>query len=290
MSNPAVIETEAPKTLRLVRRPKEEVDAISAETSWTRLGVAPALTEQECDAIGRGAMKCPHCDGSRRVRVTAQGKTTGVIVENYLSVHCVCAASVWFWSVLGWRSVPERFQDARLDTLVPRGKRQAEILAKMRERPADSYLLVGPPGTGKTHFSCALYRQALLDAVDRDMRSPDYVPHIWRVTASVLLNEHVAAETDKEAPYPTVTERRVINAAAKGFRPILFLDEIDKFPFSEFKIDRLGEIVDAVYAAKGQIVATANKDYAALSKRWDADNAGTILRRIGSDGGHTLTF
>ncbi|HEY1810647.1 MAG TPA: ATP-binding protein [Acidobacteriaceae bacterium] len=268
-------------------RPPEERDAIRRETSWERLEEPPTLTPEQIGVIERGD-QCPHCHGSGEVRLDARGVTTDITVSSYLSVHCPCSFVRWLSK--DWRIVPERFRDARLSTLVPRSKRQAEILELLRQRPDDSYYFSGPPGSGKTHLSYALYRHILVGNL-RDARNCDYSPHIWRVTASVLLHQHVAAETDREAPTPEVTERMITTAARKGLRPIIFLDEIDKFPASDFKLGRLGEIIDAIYAAKGQIVATANKDAASLAKRWgDPDVVGTILRRIGSDGGHTLSF
>jgi hypothetical protein len=268
-------------------RPDEEIEAIRRETSWQQVEAAPLLTDDECAAIGRGEQACPHCHGHRYVRVAARGVTTGAVITGWLEVSCPCAESARFW--LHWRSVPTRFRDVSFDTLVPQTARQKKIWETMREHPDDSYYLVGAPGTGKTHLSYALYQRAVLSAVRRDPHF-GFFPYVWRVTVSVLLDQHVADATDPEAPSPVVTERKVAYAVEKGFRPVLFLDEIDKFPASEFKLGRLGQIVDAIYMAKGQIVATANENVEGLTKRWGANVAGTILRRIGSDGGHTLNF
>jgi hypothetical protein len=113
-----------------------------------------------------------------------------------------------------------------------------------------------------------------------------------RISTSVLLNEHVDYEraedrAGEEPPY--VTERKIRIAVKHGWRPRLFLDELDKLAVSDFKIRRLGELVNAVYAVGGQVCATMNKNPEALAQKWTADEAETILRRIGGDvGAHTL--
>jgi hypothetical protein len=139
----------------------------------------------------------------------------------------------------------------------------------------------------------ALYQNAVLGSVIEQRKANAMTQAVWWASTSVLLNEHVAKETEKEkghAPEPYVTERKIRNAVKYGgWRPRLFLDEIDKIAVSDFKIRRLGELVNAVYAAGGQVVATMNKSPDALAMKWkDEDEAGTILRRIGSDGGHTI--
>ncbi len=121
--------------------------------------------------------------------------------------------------------------------------------------------------------------------------------YVWRITASVLLNEHVAWETrDKnnencDIPTPTVTERMISQRVKSGYRPSLFLDEIDKLVPTEFKLNRLGEIIDAIYANNGQLVATSNKSASDLVAKWGSDEALTILRRIGAGpGAHMINF
>jgi len=57
----------------------------------------------------------------------------------------------------------------------------------------------------------------------------------------------------------------------------MYIDEIDKIAWSEYKIRRLGELVNAIYQVKGTVVATTNKRAGRLSVKWhDADEAATI--------------
>jgi hypothetical protein len=84
-----------------------------------------------------------------------------------------------------------------------------------------------------------------------------------------------------EAPYVTIP--KIKSAAAAGFRPCLFLDEIDKFGATEFRMNMLCEIVDAVWAANGQLICTSNCRRGELLKMWgpSADTKGwPILRRF----------
>ena len=69
------------------------------------------------------------------------------------------------------------------------------------------------------------------------------------------------------------------------------MDELDKVALTEFKANRLVGLINAIYEAEGQVVATSNKDHAYLNKVWGADEAGTILRRISSgDDAHAVLF
>jgi hypothetical protein len=137
-----------------------------------------------------------------------------------------------------------------------------------------------------------LFQRAVMRSVMEQMAANDLCESVWWASTSVLLNEHVEKEREKEgeAPEPYVTERKIRLAVKHGWRPRLFLDEIDKIAVTDFKIRRLGEIVNAIYAVKGQVCATMNKTPDALAVKWkDEDEAGTILRRIGTDeGGHTI--
>jgi hypothetical protein len=83
----------------------------------------------------------------------------------------------------------------------------------------------------------------------------------------------------------------IVKAAKAGYRPALFLDEVDKCNPTPFQIGKLIEVVDAVYAEVGQVVATANKSVDDLIARWGSDEAGTVLRRIGAGpGAHSVRF
>jgi hypothetical protein len=165
--------------------------------------------------------------------------------------------------------------------------RQAAILKTINEDTERSYFLFGPPDTGKTYILTALYRYALSRAAKRRYDLDVPVDSVWRISASVLLDEHVAWEFRHGKPEgsvkcPYMLTSMIHSAVGHGFRPCLFLDEIDKIVPTEFKLKRLMQIVDAVYEAEGQVVATSNETVAALIVKWGENEAGTLLRRIGS--------
>jgi len=275
------------------------LEELQRETRWKLIEEPPTLSEELREAIGTGAHPCPLCKGSKSSPLLHRGEATNI--EMYRRVKCSCGLDRLFWE--RWQYVPKRFKHVRLETLAPRSneriseERQAKIIAAFRAKPQDSYFMYGPPGTGKTHLATALYREAVKRSADEQFRRDDWCPSVWRISTSVLLNEHADWEgRDRNDPdcrvkAPSVTERMITSAAKKNYRPCLFLEEIDKVATSRFKLDRLCEIINAVYDAEGQVVATANKSVDSLAARWGDDEAGTVLRRIGAgEGGHTVPF
>lgn len=269
----------------------EFVEELKRETTWVPIeDCSLSLPEAVGVAIGERKTVCPLCKGNLEVIRLHRGMVTGLEVRRTL--RCICPKYIAF--ARAWKDVPSRFRSVTLSELEATNRqgisleRQAEIIALMQAHPADSYFLFGEAGTGKTHFATALYHDAVWRAVEAQYRRGDVYTSVWRVTASVLLNQHVEWERgnkDDETSLvsrPTITEQLIQSAARNGYRPCLFIDEIDKFVPSEFKLSRLGEIIDAVYAAEGQIVATSNKSIDTLMAKWGTDEALTILRRIGA--------
>jgi hypothetical protein len=270
----------------------EFIAAVQSERSWVPDALPrfdPFLQEE----VGSKRVECPHCYGTFDIDHTHRGQTTGLVIT--LSKRCPCTVYRDFWSAWGDPvRVPSRFRAAGATGRIEPSanlslslNRQAAIIKTVYEDTQRSYFLAGPPNTGKTHILTALYRCALQRASARvyDLGIPQ--PSVWRISASVLLDEHVAWEVRHSKPEgsvrcPCLTVSMVHSAVRHGFRPCLFLDEMDKITPSEFKLNRLMQIVDAVYEADGQVVATSNKTVAALIAKWGEDEAGTVLRRIGS--------
>ncbi|MBX6361927.1 MAG: ATP-binding protein [Acidobacterium ailaaui] len=268
------------------------------ETRWVRL----ERTSEELEASIRAAMKkkekCPACHDSTRY-ARCQGLDTGL--EIVAPVYCECMFLGRLQRELD--TIPERFAEARLDTLAwsPKSKlpreQQETIIEFVKKHPEDSFLLMGEPGTGKTHISIALYCAALEKSMREQFLRGDIQSQVWRISATVLLQQHIAWDTrnihdeNSATPSPVVTERMITAAAQKGYRPSLFLDEIDKIVPSDYKLSRLFEIIDAVYAHNGQVVATSNKTVNQLASKWGADEAESILRRISNgERAHKLNF
>lgn len=190
----------------------------------------------------------------------------------------------------------------RLASLVPDTKnswlpeaRQAEIITTLKANPDDSYLMLGDPGCGKTHFMTALYRHALFNWAKQQAQSPwTCRPSVWRISVAKLLEEHhtwIMRMDEDDVPERTVTVGKIQAAAKDGFRPRLFLDEIDKNVREGFKMETLFEILNVIYEARGQVVATGNKSIEEIAAKWGSDETLPALRRIGiGEGAHTLNF
>jgi hypothetical protein len=274
--------------------------AATAETSWEWAEELPPLPAAIADQVGKGEMACPTCKGNGETWRVLKGRDTGL--EVLRKRDCVCRVYCLFWSK--WKtmsSVNARFADVRLRSLVPNTTksmlpedRQVQIISLLQASPDDSYLLLGDPNCGKTHYMSALYRHAVAEwARQQAQCRHTFRQSVWRISVADLLEEHHAWATkrDEDVPEPTVMVHKIHEAAKDGFRPRLFLDEIDKSVKEGFKMDTLFKLLNAMYEAKGQIVATGNKSVEELETKWGADEAGTALRRIGiGEGAHTLNF
>jgi hypothetical protein len=269
--------------------------ALKKETYWEQLQNRPTLDKEQSKAVGLGVLICPLCEGHREILLMHRGEVTGIEMQR--RVECVCRGVRWFWT--DFKYVDSRFRDADLDTLEPTDKvstpfeRQTEIHQMLRSHPDASVLFTGPSGGGKTHLMAALYRHAVMQSTMEQMAANDLCQAVFWTSTSVMLNQHVAWEvvSNKEETIDPryVTEAKIQRAASHGWRPKLYLDELDKFAVTPFKPGRLYEIVNAVYKCGGQVCATMNKssdDFALMLK--DRDLADSITRRIGGDGGYTI--
>lgn len=271
--------------------------AIQRETRWVPIGPIPNIDHALMESIREGK-PCPVCSGmdaSREIYVPCRGLDQGIEVRR--KFNCVCQKPRRIYWFLG-ESIPKIYRETHIDSVSPKDglristDRQREIITSLRERPDDSYLLMGPSGSGKTHLMVGLCRRAIEEHVDSG--SMHLISEcIWYINASVLLDDHVRYATSKEdyPEPPRLTVRKVEAAARAGLRPCLFLDELDKVKGTEFKLSQLCSIIDSIYVAGGQIVATSNKTPEEMIDKWGKDEAETILRRIASgDRAHVINF
>lgn len=103
----------------------------------------------------------------------------------------------------------------------------------------------------------------------------------WRISAKQLLEEIHDYSVNRNrydeegnfvsgAPMPTVTREKILKAVKLGFRPRLFLEEIDKIKGTETRFNNLFEIVDTLYEAQGQLVLNTNMTMAEFSAAYGA--------------------
>lgn len=170
------------------------------------------------------------------------------------------------------RILPGRYQRNNLWTLQPSPaskmslQRQAKVLEFLRKNPDDGYFFLGAPGTSKTTFSTALVRRA----IDRDWQTKildsQGFPAIYKTTFwihYVNWDSYIQYLLDyqnhpDEAPAPALTPRLIRENAAKGHISCIAIEEIDKSRLTEFKANKLFDLVCAIDETKSQLIITTN--------------------------------
>ena len=255
--------------------------AVRSETDWKPTEPAPVLSYEIAVEVGLGRQSCPICLGHQTYHRLMHGETTDITIR--APFDCPCGIAQRYWRQIV-KDVPPRFRDAILSTLLPSSlsrmplERQAAIIQHLQGHPESSYFFWGDAGCSKTYFAVALFQHALAKAA-RHGWSTEKCP-VVRVKAPALLQEWVRNSTDAAAPAPSYTPEMAEACERNGERPFLLLDEVDKFKGSDFKLNKLFEIVNAIYDNHGQIVATSNSSPQALLESWGTKYGDPILRRI----------
>jgi DNA replication protein DnaC len=270
----------------------EFLDAVRSEENWIPDRPMPVIPEDLKEQIGMSLLSCPICEDRRIYRFLVTGEETGITLRRERT--CLCDRVRLYWDQLS-RHVPERFRRVRLDAVVPSplsrmsATKQSSLIEHLQTHPDGSYLFYGDAGTSKTYLAVALYGNALEAWAAGGWKSI-YCP-VVRVNVPTLLEQWVAKATNPEARVPDYSISQVHSCRNQRQRPRLFLDEIDKFKGSQFKLDKLLELVNAVYDEHGQIVATSNTSPEALTEAWGSFYGDAILRRIGQPpDGETICF
>jgi len=163
--------------------------------------------------------------------------------------------------------------------------------------PNQSYAFFGAAGTSKTTYGVALYENVLWNYVAKYWtdRNGAHQPTIWRKSAKYLLDEFVNFSTSKEvagkaAKEPSVNRRIIEKAARYGKTPRLFLEEIDKTRYTEFKTAQVFELFDAIYENNGRLVFNSNLTPEEFEKQFfRASDAEALVRRI-TEAGKVFNF
>ena len=177
--------------------------------------------------------------------------------------------------------VPVRYRDARLETLTPcldtsrcfaPPEIQERSIALLKNRPDDSYCLLGGVGIGKSHYLAALYRHAV----------ETQGTACYFVQASELVKgfREIEFGSDFEPFLCLPTIRRDIE---QGLRPRIYIDELEKIPtFSQFSWAKVSEFFDGLYRLSDrdskalQLCVASNLDRTEFEEFW----GGAILRRL----------
>ena len=127
--------------------------------------------------------------------------------------------------------------------------------------------------------------QSVMDGVD------DHELCVWRIKANEWVTENQAwlyrDFNDENLEPPTVSIRNIEWATEEtGLRPILWLEEIDKFSATKSRLDMLNSLIDAVYEKHGLIIVTTNMTRDALRKHI----GGASYRRISGENDDPAKF
>jgi hypothetical protein len=269
--------------------PDHERDKIK---DWTQEEVITTIPKELVAKVAHGEMVCPVCQGKGRYRVTYTSPST---TRWYSEEHC-CLCAFYLGFIEDWsKRVPVKYRSVSLTSLKSSGQStlspglQTEMIAELRTKPDASYAFFGPAGTSKTTYSIALFRDALFEDSRQHFSKGNWghYPSCWRITAKQLLDEFHALSTHQDryddegnfiagAKEPTVTRRRIDQAVQRGYRPRLFLEEIDKIKGTEFRLNTLFEVIDGLYEQKGQLVVNTNMTTEEFSSAFGA----ALERRI----------
>jgi len=163
------------------------------------------------------------------------------------------------------------FWRARFENFLVETPEQQHTLAAAKSFAAGQrgrvFVLVGTPGTGKTHLACSVIR----DVIRRGVGSAAY----WRMTD--LLRRITGTWRAKKAK----TEEQVL-AELTGMS-VLVIDEIEKTPQSEWeRTVFIPDLIDKVWAGKrGRLMLIGNISAAELGRLWPKP---TIDRLYGMGG------
>jgi hypothetical protein len=207
------------------------------------------------------------------------------------------------------RTIPPKYRDFRLDTVQPSDKsrlpldEQQRLYDEMREFPLDGYAFFAPAGYSKTVSSTVLYRRAVVENLVKWWNAM-YVPShyqmyewkpthvyglppqpsvprafVWRKSVPDLLQQHFDVFNRKDgedAVKPDITAEKIQEGLDKGFKPRVFLEEIDKVKPSEFSINQIFRLFDVIDRNQCQLVIDTN-----LSRQQFVDMFGEpVARRV----------
>ncbi len=148
----------------------------------------------------------------------------------------------------------------------------------------DGWLLLGPPGTSKTALVSAWLKDEItLRLADATRTMARYELSVWKTKFRPWLEEMYAwmyrDHVDGTTREPLLTPRKIRESSTKsGFRPVLWIEEIDKVAPTPKQLNLFNDLVDAVYELGGLIIVTGNGTLASLRKNLDDS---TIRRFVG---------
>jgi hypothetical protein len=184
--------------------------------------------------------------------------------------------------------VPKSHYHLSLHSLEPwaRSPVPVEIQAKQIESvvslPDDlrSWILLGQAGTSKTAFVSAW----LKDEITRRAYFNGGEICTWRIKVNRWLDHNLEWMTrdfsDQSIQRPDLSIQAIEEACDEsGLRPIVWIEEFDKYQPSKRRSDLIDSLIDAIYEMNGMIIITSNHTQASLR---DYVSPATLRRLTGS--------
>jgi hypothetical protein len=268
--------------------------ATGCRNNFVDTGVAN-IPADIANAVGRGEIRCPICNRDndfvsfniRREFRNENGE------KRYEEGLCECELRREFWRKF-CNAVPTHDRHINLKVLDSSDKSklprqvQEKVIGDLKANPDASYAFFGPAGTSKSTYTVALFSHALFKHMQNTWNIP--IPLwllnqqvaadcVWRVSAKALLEDFVAEATGDG--HPVVNRAKIVKARRSGYKPCLFIEEIDKVRYSDFKTNAIFELFDAIYENEGQLVFNSNLPLPKFEALFGEEVGPAMVRRIG---------
>lgn len=154
--------------------------------------------------------------------------------------------------------IPPRFRACRLEGFKPRNREQDAAYRQIMHDPAGSFLIVGAYAAGKTHLLFAQFRHL----VETGARA-------YARTTYELIDELRKDELGERESriMRDIDDRRLFH---------LFWDDADKVKVTEWKMEILFSVIDAIYRNEMRLTMTCNLNLSELQDKLSP----AIVRRI----------
>jgi DNA replication protein DnaC len=231
------------------------------------------ISAKTYDAIMFGIEPCFLCKGTGKIPVVQTWIEGGEDTGRRQTVNKPCPIEVKMKEKRDYlkRLLPSRYQQSNVLSLLPSSnskmsrERQVRIIRFLRDNQNKGYFFYGAPGTGKTTYATALVRSALErtwnDHLEDRYGFNTYVDSFW--IHYINWDTYIQSLLDyqnhpDDADAPTLSPNRIRKNKQLGRTSCVVIEEIDKSRLTEFKANKLFELICAIDETEGQIVITTN--------------------------------